>query len=83
MKGLDRDDPFELVGASFEVTDAERADTQAARCLVEEFALSGFSAGEVLRLFESPLYSHSHAIYHRRGAGFVQQLIDQVFGGSS
>ena len=82
MKGLERDDPFELVGASFEVTDAERADARAARCLVEEFALSGFTAGEVRRLFETPMYGHPHAIYCRRGAGFVQGLIDQVFGGS-
>ena len=80
MKPVDCGDPFELVGTVYPVGDSEVADRDTARCLIEEYALSGFSAPEIFRLFEAPMYAHSHAIYRRRGADFVWGLIGTVFG---
>lgn len=82
MKYLEQDDPFELVGTGFPVHDPETTDRETARCIIEEYALTGFTAGEILRLFESPLYGHPHAIYRRRGSRFVSVLLAEVFGDS-
>jgi hypothetical protein len=51
-----------------------------ARCLIEEYALTGFAASEIRDLFASPAYTMPHAIYRRRGAGFVSDLVTDVFG---
>ena len=80
MKDVESGDPFELVGTGFPVEDPDAADREAARCLVEEYALTGFSATEILRLFEMPMYAYPHAIYRRRGAAFVKDLVAEVFG---
>ena len=82
MKGLERDDPFELIGTGYPVVDAEETDRETARCIVEEYALTGFSAAEILQLFESPVYGFPHAIFRRRGAEFVRDLVGEVFGGT-
>lgn len=82
MKHLENDDPFELIGNGFPVSDGEETDRQTARCIVEEYALTGFSAAEILALFESPMYGLCHAIYRRRGAEFVSGLVGEVFGGA-
>ena len=79
-KDLESDDPYALVGIGFPTTSTHDADEQFARCLVEEFALAGFSAGEVARLFESPLYAASHAVFLRMGPDFVRSVIAGVFG---
>ena len=81
MKKLERDDPMELVGMGFPVTVPEETDRDTARCLVEEYALTGFSAVEVGALFESPQYVLPHAIFERRGPEFVRELILGVYGG--
>ena len=80
MKDLESDDPLELVGTGYPVHDPEETDRQTARCLIEEYALMGAGSSEILGLFTSPMYGHTHAIYRRRGAGFVSKLIDEVFG---
>jgi hypothetical protein len=80
MKEFERDDPLELVGIGYPVAVPEETDRETARCLVEEYALSGFSAFEVGALFESPAYALPHAIYKRRGADFVRTLVENVFG---
>jgi len=82
MKHLERDDPYELIGTGYPVFDPEETDRNTARCVIEEYALAGFTAAETLGLFESPLYGHTHAIYQRRGVDFVRDLIGEVFGGS-
>ena len=80
MKDLEREDPFELIGTGYPVANPEETDRITARCIVEEYALTGFAATDILVLFQSPLYAHSHAIYQRRGVEFVRDLIDEVFG---
>lgn len=82
MKALETDDPLELIGTRYPVTDAEEADTATARCLIEEYALSGFTANEILMLFKSPSYGFPHAIFRRQGTEFVGRLVGEVFGGS-
>lgn len=79
-KDLESDDPYALVGIGFPTTSPDDADKQFARCLVEEFALAGFSAVEVARLFESPIYAASHEVLIRMGPDFVQSVITGVFG---
>ena len=81
MKGLERDDPFELIGTGYPVSNAEETDRETARCIIEEYALSGFTATEILVLFESPLYGFPNAILRRRGTEFVTRLVGEVFGG--
>ena len=80
MKNLDSDDPFELVGVSRPAGMSVDADRKTARCLIEEYALTGFAASEIRDLFASPAYTMPHAIYRRRGARFVLDLVTDVFG---
>lgn len=83
MKDLSSDDPMELVGHLFPVESEEEADRDMARCFAEEYALMGFSAFDVGRLFESPVYAAPHAILQRRGDRFVREIIQGVYGARS
>jgi hypothetical protein len=56
------------------------ADREMGRCLIEEYALTGFAASEIRALFATPAYTMPHAIYRRRGAQFVSDLVTDVFG---
>lgn len=80
MKDLESGDPFELVGVSRPAGMSVDADRETARCLIEEYALTGFAASEIRALFASPAYTMPHAIYRRRGAEFVSDLVADVFG---
>jgi hypothetical protein len=80
MKDLEKDDPLELVGVIDPAGVTEEADRETARCIIEEFAITGFSAHEIGDLFTSPMYGLPHAIYRRRGESFVRELISGVFG---
>ncbi len=80
MKDLEGTDPFELVGVGYPMENGEEPDRATARCVIEEYALTGFSAVEILGLFASPHYGLPHAIYQRRGGGFVEDLVGEVFG---
>jgi hypothetical protein len=64
------------------VDDPDATDRETARCIIEEYALTGFTAVEIARLFESAVYGHPHAIYQRRGPEFVSDLVTEVFGGA-
>ena len=81
MKELEHDDPMELVGVGYPTSITMEIDLTTARCLIEEYALSGFTAYEIGSLFESPSYTLPHAILLRRGKEFVRDLITGVFGG--
>jgi hypothetical protein len=80
MKEFAGDDPFEMVAVARPEAVTEESDRQTARCLVEEFALGGFTAHEIGELFTSPAFGLPHAIYRRRGADFVRELVLGVFG---
>jgi hypothetical protein len=81
VKELEHDDPMELVGVGYATSITMEIDLTTARCLIEEYALSGFTAYEIGSLFESPSYALPHAILLRRGKEFVRDLITGVFGG--
>jgi hypothetical protein len=82
-KQHERDDPFELVAVPFPTTSDQRADEELTRCLVEEFALAGFTARQVAALFESPEYAATHGVLRRRGPQFVRAIIAAVYGGGT
>lgn len=79
-KAFELDDPYALVGVAFPVDESEEVDREMARAIVEEYALLGMPRAKVWRLFASPFFAGSHAILRRRGEGFVQVVIDEVFG---
>ena len=81
MKHVESSDPFELVGVDHPRGIDVETDRVTARCLIEEYALTGFAACDVLELFASPAYTMPHAILQRRGPAFVRALVDSVFGG--
>ncbi len=81
MKHLETDDPYELVGVPRRDDIDLAADEETARCVIEEYALAGFAASEIIELFASPSYSMPNAIFQRRGPAFVRELITGVFGG--
>ena len=78
-KQLQPEDPFEMVAVAVSTT--EDTTDEMARTFVEEFALMGFTAERVMRLFRHPFYAGAHMVYERRGEAFVRGLIDEVFGG--
>ncbi len=80
MKHLESGDPYELVGVPRARHVDEETDRETARCLIEEYALNGFAASEILELFISPAFGMPNKIYRRRGVDFVQELITGVFG---
>lgn len=80
MKHLESGDPFELIAVGRPPGMSVEADRVTARCLIEEYALTGFAASEIRALFASPAYTMPHAIYRRRGPGFVAGLVTEVFG---
>jgi hypothetical protein len=82
VKHLGSDDPFELVAVNPPRPIDLEIDRETARCLIEEYALTGFTAGETLELFASPAYTMPNAIFRRRGPLFVRELIAGVFGGA-
>jgi hypothetical protein len=80
VKHLESDDPFELVGVTRAREIDIESDRNTARCLVEEYALTGFAAREIFELFASPAYTMPNAIFQRRGPAFIRELITGVFG---
>jgi hypothetical protein len=81
VKHFETGDPFELVGVPRPDERGVETDRETARCLIEEYALNGFAASEILELFASPAYVMPNAIFQRRGPAFVRELISGVFGG--
>jgi hypothetical protein len=81
-KSLEPDDPYEFTAMSYPVLDEEEADREMARCFIEEFALMGWSADRVRRLFRSEFFVGTHGILERRGQPFVDEIVAETFGES-
>ncbi len=79
-KDLEDDDPYSLTGVRYPIADGVDADREVALALVEEFALSGWPAERIRGLFFAPQSGAMHEIYLRRGDGFVEQQLGEVFG---
>jgi hypothetical protein len=82
-KELESDDPMEFVAMRFPAEPGVDPDERMARCFVEEYALLGFPPDKVFRLFESQLFTGTHAVLERRGPGFVTAIIDNVYGATA
>lgn len=83
MNGRDKefedDDPYELVAVEVAGPPGYDGPAEMARCFVEEFALMGWPPDRILRLFKSPRFAGTNAVYEDRGEGFVVGLINDVF----
>jgi hypothetical protein len=79
-KDLEDDDPYSLTGVRYPIANGVDADREVALALVEEFALSGWTAKRIRQLFFAPQSGALHEIYLRRGGGFVEQQLGEVFG---
>jgi hypothetical protein len=79
-KDLDPDDPFEPVVARYPVASPVEADREMARCFVAEYALMGWPARRIRRLFDAPFYQGPHAILARNGPAFVDGVIAETLG---
>lgn len=81
-KSLEQDDPFEMIAARYPVESGVDADREMTRCVIEEYALIGWPARRIRRLFDTPAYPALHALLMRRGAAWIDALIMAVFGAS-
>ncbi len=79
-KTFDAEDPFEMVATRYPVASGVDADREMARCVVEEYALIGWPARRIRRLFDSPAYPALRAIRDRRDPAFVDEIVATVFG---
>ena len=79
-KDVEDDDPYELVGIRYPVEPGVDADRELGRCFVEEYALLGWSPRKVQMLFDTPQFAGAYDIRRRRGVGFVDELLMDVFG---
>ena len=73
MKEAEPNDPMELV---CETIPGEAAFL--AQCVIEEFALIGYGAEDLLTLFREPVYPMLNNIFRKEGEPFVRGLIEQV-----
>ncbi len=78
MKQMESDDPFEMVGVVVPTAPGEDVTALMARSFVEEFALMGCTAEQILRVFKNRFYVGAHAVYEQRGEGFIRDIIGQV-----
>lgn len=78
-KSYEPEDPFTFTAMGYPVEDQEEADRAMARCFIEEFALMGWPAERVRRLFRSGFFAGTHGIFERRGEAFVDALVAETF----
>jgi hypothetical protein len=78
-KEFEDEDPFEFVGVRYPVDPNVDSDEIMARCFIEEYALIGTPPDRIVQLFRSPFFAGTHAVFERRGAEFVQGIVNDVF----
>lgn len=79
-KEFEADDPYEFVAMRYQAEAGTDPDEAMARCFIEEYALMGMPRDRIMRMFVSPHFAGTHAILERRGAQFIAEITDQVFG---
>lgn len=77
---VESDDPFHAVAMQLPSPPGFDAMGEMARCMVEEFAMMGFSAPLLLKMFKNPFYQALHRVYEARGEEYVDTLLRGVFG---
>ena len=81
MKPPEAEDPYALVATILPSPADYDVQGEMARCFIEEFALMGWTAQRILRIFKNPFYQGPYAIYQTRGEEFVRDIIRQIFEG--
>ncbi len=79
-KDVELEDPYAFVAHRFPVPEGIDQDELMARCIVEEYALLAMPPAQALRMFTSPYFAGTHAIYRRRGEAFIRSIIRSVYG---
>ena len=79
-KAAEAGDPFEAMAVSVDCPPGYDGMAEMARAFVEEYAKLGWRRERIMRLFLDPRYAGTHAVYHERGAAFVEGLLDEVLG---
>jgi hypothetical protein len=74
---FDFDDPMELSGMSF--LTQEDTEIPMTECFIEEFMRMGYSAEEILGLFNNPHYIGMNMVLQNRGAPFIRETIVNTF----
>ncbi len=49
------------------------------RCMVEEYAMMGFSSELLMKMFKNPFYQALHRVYAARCEAYVREVLDSVF----
>ncbi len=76
-KHLEADDPFQPVAMAFDTPGYDGMEAMA-RCFVEEYALMGWPAARIFKLFTVPEFAASYAVYQQRGPDYVRALIASI-----
>jgi hypothetical protein len=79
---VEADDPYAPVFVALPSPPGFDAMGEMARCMVEEYAMMGFSAPLLLKMFKNPYYQALHRVYQARGEGYVSELLERVFEGT-
>ncbi len=74
MKEAEPQDPMELVALAVPEGDMDYM----AECVVEEYALLGWSDKQLMTLFSHPMFQATHRIYQDKGEEYVRSLIQKV-----
>ena len=70
------EDPLELVGM---VMPGEEGQLERmAETIVEEYARMGWDQKRLMTLFTNPMFMSTYRVYQLKGAGYVENLIQQT-----
>ncbi|HXG51308.1 MAG TPA: hypothetical protein VNN77_07890 [candidate division Zixibacteria bacterium] len=72
-KDVEADDPMELVGVVLPA--AAETMEEMAYAFAEEFALMGYDADRLLRLFQNPFYAGAHQAYRALGDAAIRGIV--------
>ena len=79
QKAAEASDPFVATAVTIDTPGYDGMEAMA-RCLVEEFARSGWPRARIERLFKMPAFAAPYAVYRSRGDDFVRTLLNDVLG---
>ncbi len=79
-KPIEDDDPYALTGVRYPVAEGVDADREVTLAIIEEYALSGWPAERIRRLFAMPESGSIHDIFRRRGSQMIDEMLISVFG---
>lgn len=78
-KEIEDDDPYEPVFVTLPSPEGYDAMGEMARCMVEEYAMMGFSSETMMKMFKNPYYQALHHVHEARGEAYVTDLLASVY----